>query len=144
MKEQPDPLTGEEQELWRSFLSWSEQVVSLVSKDLAVAGISVPDYQVLVRVHEGVGHSLGQFELSNSLGWSPSRLSHQLSRMEKKGMLTRTEVGTGRLMQVTLTDHGKELIKNAISVHAKSVRRHFLDAVAEQRDCLTEIFNRRP
>lgn len=58
-------------------------------------------------------------------------------------MLIRTEVGTGRLMQVTLTGHGRELVEGAIAVHAEAVRRHFLDAVGEQREALMKIVNRK-
>ena len=120
-------LTTAERELWRLFLGWTESVTGAVGRDLvAHSELSVPDFEVLVRLHESPGRALGQHELAGSLGWSPSRLSHQLSRLERRDLVSRTSAGTGRRMTVALTAAGAQQFGNALAVHARAVRRHFL------------------
>ncbi len=124
-------LTGAERELWRQFLGWTESVTAAVSRDLvAESELSVPDFEVLVRLHESPGGVLGQHDLATSLGWSPSRLSHQLSRLERRDLVSRASAGTGRRMTVALTPAGVQQLGDALAVHARAVRRHFLADLA--------------
>jgi DNA-binding MarR family transcriptional regulator len=126
-------LSAQEQSLWRGFLAWSETVLALVGSDLVNAtGLSRPDFEILVRLHEAPGNTLTQRDLGESLGWSASRLSHQLERMETRDLLTRVDTGTGRLRDVGLTEYGAEQIGEAIRVHATAVRTHFLGSLDER------------
>lgn len=127
-----EPLSAAEKRTWRGFLAWSEAVSALVARDLTGAtGLSVPDFEILVRLHETPEGTLTQRDLTESLGWSASRLSHQLARMQARQLLVRTEVGTGRLMSVTLTPHGEREIRAAVRVHAAAVRTHFFGGLDE-------------
>jgi DNA-binding MarR family transcriptional regulator len=120
--------------LWRGFLAWSESVVALVARDLSSAtGLSRPDYEVLVRLYEAPSHMLTQPDLRESLGWSPSRLSHQLDRMQERDLLASAETGTGRLRDVRLTERGAREIADAVQLHDAAVRTHFLAAGAGGR-----------
>jgi DNA-binding MarR family transcriptional regulator len=136
------PLSGQEQSLWRGFLAWSEAVTALVGRDLFNAtGLSRPDFEALVRLHEAPGSTLTQRDLGESLGWSPSRLSHQLERMEARNLVTRVDAGTGRLRDVGLTEDGAQEIGEAVRVHAAAVRTHFLGPLDEhERQALTAMF----
>ncbi|MFE9248373.1 MarR family winged helix-turn-helix transcriptional regulator [Streptomyces sp. NPDC007088] len=137
-------LTAAEQELWRAFLGWSEQVTAGVAKALATAGLSVPEFEILARLHAAPGRRLGQLDLGLALGWSASRLSHQLSRMAARDLLDRAEAGTGRAMDVALTGHGAQVIGSALQVHARAVRERFLDPLdAESRHTLGRVFTGR-
>src|SRR3981081_1829012 len=110
-------LSDPEQSLWRGFLAWSETVLALVGSDLVNAtGLSRPDFEVLVRLQEAPGGTLTQRDLGESLGWSASRLSHQLERMEGRDLLTRVDKGTGRLRDVGITEYGAEEIGEAIPI----------------------------
>jgi DNA-binding MarR family transcriptional regulator len=135
-------LSAQEQSLWRGFLEWSEAVTAVVGRDLFNAtGLSRPDFEILVRLHEAPGSTLTQRDLGESLGWSPSRLSHQLERMDARGLVTRVDAGTGRLREVGLTEHGAQEIGEAVQVHALAVRTHFLGRLDEhERQALTAMF----
>jgi len=135
-------LSAPEQSLWRGFLAWSETVLALVGSDLVNAtGLSRPDFEVLVRLHEAPGGTLTQRDLGESLGWSASRLSHQLERMEGRDLLTRVDRGTGRLRDVGLTEHGAQEIREAVRVHAAAVRTHFLGSLDErEKQALAALF----
>jgi DNA-binding MarR family transcriptional regulator len=122
-------LTSEELAQWRAFIVRSENVLARVGRDLTAAtGLTVPEFQILVRLGEAPGRALEQRELGELLRWSASRLSHQLSRMEHRGYLAREEVGVGRSVRVTLTPVGRDRVDAARAVHAVAVRTHFLDA----------------
>lgn len=70
--------------------------------------------------------------------WSMSRLSHQLSRMERRGLVRREEqAGNVRATDTILTDDGLRLIKKAAPKHVESVHRHFMAVLTgEQIDFL--------
>lgn len=127
-----DPLTTQELRLWRDFLHWSEHTMAAVGADLASSSsMSVSEFEVAVRLHEADGETL-QRVLGEHLGWSASRLSHQLRRMEQRGLLTRAEAGHGRSVLVTLTAFGREELSTALAVHAHSVRMHFLSTLGSK------------
>lgn len=137
-------LTAEERELWRAFLGWSESVTARVARGLASAGLSVPEFEILARL-DGAPHGrLGQLALGSALGWSASRLSHQLTRMAARDLLTRAGAGGGRAMDVALTPHGTEVVRAALRVHARAVRESFLGPLdtghAERAQLLRELF----
>ena len=123
-------LDPDETAVWRGFLRWSEDVTSHVERDLiAVTGLSAADYQILLRVAEA-GESMPQRTLQADLGWSATRLSHQLRRMGERGYLVRRETGVGRAVQIEVTDHARELLARGQGPHAASVRRHLLDRLS--------------
>jgi DNA-binding MarR family transcriptional regulator len=72
-----------------------------------------------------------QNALAESTGWHRSRLSHQLTRMEQRGLLTRHGVDGG--VEVRLTDTGRDRAKAARPVHAAAVRRHLIDRLDPSR-----------
>jgi DNA-binding MarR family transcriptional regulator len=122
-------LTDDENQIWREFLHWSESVRADVAASLTAAtGLSVGDFEIMVRLAEA-GGSLDQRDLHMSLGWSASRLSHQLRRMESRDLIARAEVGSGRLMRVELTTEGAGRIVEALDVHAVAVRARLLDSL---------------
>jgi DNA-binding MarR family transcriptional regulator len=123
----PELLTPDEQAVWRGFLSWSEIALGLIGRELSTAtGLSVPDFEVLVRLYEAPEHTLTQRALGRSLGWSASRLSHQLARMQARNLVRRRSAGTGRLLYIDLVEGGRTEIVKAVRVHAAAVRAHFL------------------
>jgi DNA-binding MarR family transcriptional regulator len=123
-------LSPSEMNVWRTFRSWTESIIAGVSTELAAeTDLSVADVQVLVRLGEAPAGQLGQRELAESLMWSPSRLSHQLTRMDARNLVSRSPVGTGRLMDIALTDKGRNALGPAQAAHGRAVRKHFLQNV---------------
>ncbi|UYQ66322.1 MarR family winged helix-turn-helix transcriptional regulator [Streptomyces peucetius] len=134
-------LSPHERDLWRGFLAWSESVTASVARALTErSGLSVPEFEILVRLWEAPGHSLGQQTLGDSLSWSASRLSHQLSRMDKRALLSRKSAGSGRYMIVRLTPAGADAARRALHVHAEAVRAFFLAPLNDtQRSALASL-----
>jgi DNA-binding MarR family transcriptional regulator len=68
------------------------------------------------------------------LDWEKSRVSHQLTRMENRGFVERTEHGAGgRRTGVGLTDKGRSAVQSAVLVHAGNIRHYFLDTLTSQQ-----------
>jgi DNA-binding MarR family transcriptional regulator len=123
-----DRLTPDELALWRAWKQASETVRARVGEDIAAeTGLSDPDFGILTRLVDLGGGSLRQNELAASMGWHRSRLSHQLTRMADRGLLTRAAEGDGVL--VSITRPGREIIETARPVHAAAVRQHLTGLV---------------
>jgi DNA-binding MarR family transcriptional regulator len=57
-------------------------------------------------------------ELSESLDWDKGRVSHQLTRMENRGFVKRTQYGAdGRRAGIGLTAKGRHAAQDVIVVH---------------------------
>ncbi|THA63560.1 MarR family transcriptional regulator [Streptomyces sp. A0958] len=116
-------------DLWSSFKRAHEIVRARVIADTAdAAGLSEPDLTILVSLSKAEG-SLRQSELAASLGWDRTRISHQLTRMSKRDLVTR-ERANG--VTVTLTDAGRQVIAAVHPGLDAAVRRHFTGRLSEQ------------
>lgn len=135
-------LSPQENELWRGFLTWSEGVTAGIARALNEhAGLSVAEFEILARMADAPDQHLGQQALGDSLGWSASRLSHQLTRMEKRELIVRESAGIGRYMTVRLTPRGEQATRHALQIHAGAVHSSFLNRLTTgQQDMLRELF----
>lgn len=102
---------------------------------LAESGLSGSDYPVLSVLARAGDRDLRSSELAEAIGWERSRLSHQLTRMERRGLVRRTggEDPDSRHTGVQLTDEGREALRGATGVHARAVRAHFADVLSEEQ-----------
>jgi DNA-binding MarR family transcriptional regulator len=127
----PDPrwLTPEEMRAWRGYRRMRALLDLQITRDLAAqSGLSDADYDVLSSVSEEPGHRMRLGELAASMRWSVSRLSHHVSRMERRGLVAREECADdGRSATVVLTDAGWATIREAATHHVESVRRNLVD-----------------
>lgn len=123
-------LTPEQQKVWRSYLLAKTRIDDYLDVALDEYGLSLDEYELLVRLSEAEGHTLRMGELALSVRHSRSRLTHTVARMEKKGWVQRQAcTSDGRGVQAVLTDEGHELLKRAAPAHVDSVREVFVDAI---------------
>jgi len=93
--------------------------------------ISAADYQVLIALFELPDKQIRARELSAQIGWEKSRLSHQVTRMEKRGLLERTECDTdARGTWIGLTPAGSRAILSAMRGHQTAIRQYFFDVLS--------------
>jgi DNA-binding MarR family transcriptional regulator len=138
----PRWLDGAEDRAWRGWMRMRTLLHAQILRDLArESGLSGPDYDVLSTVSEAEGRRSRLGDLADRMAWSRSRLSHHITRMERRGLVTREDCDTdGRGAFVVLTDAGLRAIQAAAPGHVASVRRHFIDLLSrEQLDALAEI-----
>jgi DNA-binding MarR family transcriptional regulator len=139
---QPNWLNERESAAWRGYITMSELLRAQLARDLVrETGLSDPDYAVLVQLSEAPDRQLRMSELAARMSWSKSRLSHQVGRMEERGLVQRAECPTdARGSLAVLTDRGFDEIRRAAPSHLASARRHFIDLLnAEQLDALAAI-----
>ena len=139
---EPAWLDETEARAWRGYLRMRTLLHAQIVRDLArEAGLSGPDYDVLSNVSEAPGRRARLGDLAARMAWSRSRLSHHITRMERRGLVTREDcTSDGRGAFVVLTDAGWRAIRAAAPGHVASVRRHFIDLLSrEQLDALAEI-----
>lgn len=108
---------------------------------LADSGLSGSDYPVLVTLHESGERTVRSSELAESIGWERSRLSHQLGRMERRGLIERRRhQADSRGSEVYLTPRGRVAYLGATTAHSQAVRTHFADVLrSDQIAALGEI-----
>ncbi|TGB41132.1 MarR family transcriptional regulator [Mycolicibacterium peregrinum] len=98
----------------------------------ADSGLSLADYDVLVALSNVGDDGMRVSDLAAQIGWERSRLSHQLRRMEQRGLTERrASVEDGRTTNVILTEMGQQAIEEAAPGHVDLVRRLFFDPLPE-------------
>ena len=95
-------------------------------------GLSKSDFEILVNLSEAEHGRMRAFELSRATQWEKSRLSHHLTRMEKRG-LVRKEACDSRYPEIVITEEGLAAIKECAPAHAARVREFFVDVFGAER-----------
>ncbi|HLI40911.1 MAG TPA: MarR family transcriptional regulator [Streptosporangiaceae bacterium] len=130
----PRWLTGEEQQAWRAVVHLPKLLTRQLERDLDPHGLSVADYEILVSLSEAPGSRLRMTDLADATSQSRSRLSHQISRMEARGLVRRAGCeGDKRGTFAALTAEGMATIERVAPHHVDSVRRHFIDRLTPRQ-----------
>jgi DNA-binding MarR family transcriptional regulator len=135
-------LDEREAELWLAYRRMNRLVQAAINTDLMTdSGLSESDYDVLSNLSEGGNDRMRILDLGNRLRWSKSRISNHLTRMEKRGLVTREMCDTdGRGAFVRLTRDGRQAIDDAAPSHVQSVRNNFFEHLTDRhRDALQKI-----
>lgn len=128
-------LTAEEQAAWQAYRHMRRLLDAQLERELnRDAGLSEPDYDVLSNVSEQPDRRMRARELAERLKWSSSRLTHHVTRMERRGLVVReTCPSDGRGAVVALTEAGQQAINAAAPSHVASVRGHFVDLLTPEQ-----------
>lgn len=135
-------LSEREQHAWRGFLTLHTQLSALLARRMqADSDLSMTDFAVLVALTDQPDGRVRYTELAQHLQWEKSRLSHQIARMVKRGLVQRQECPEdARGAFVALTPAGKEAIERAAPPHVDTVRAVFFDQLSDdQVDALAAI-----
>ncbi|MDF9842818.1 MULTISPECIES: MarR family transcriptional regulator [unclassified Paenibacillus] len=126
-------LNEDEMRIWNMWKGSFKRIFGRVVKDMSEhTGLSEGDFGVLDRLVQFGNGKLRQQELADSMDWDKSRLSHHLTRMEKRGLIQRNPLDTDRGVQVIITSTGKSALDKALPLVSKAIRKHFLDQLTDQ------------
>ncbi|MEV8315104.1 MarR family winged helix-turn-helix transcriptional regulator [Streptomyces sp. NPDC059900] len=145
MNATPRWLTSEQKAAWDSFIRMQETLIGRLSRRVqADSHMSAADYIVLVSLTERGGGRMRFLDLAKMVEWEKSRMSHQVRRMMKRGLVDREECpDDGRGAFIVATPDGYKAIEEAAPTHVAHVRRLFIDALTqEELDTLARISNR--
>ena len=133
--DEPRWLNPDERRAWIGYRRLRNLLDARISRDLAdESGLSEQDYDVLSNLSSREENRAGIGELAKALRWSHSRLSHHLTRMEKRGLVARSShPDDARGALVALTPEGMSAIVEAAPGHVASVREHFIDVMTPEQ-----------
>jgi DNA-binding MarR family transcriptional regulator len=121
----PTQLTNGEASTWAFIQRLSELAHAVVEQEVrASADLTAAEFDVL-RLLLDAAEPMRQSEIAAALTWDKSRLSHQLTRMEQRGLLERRK--SGRIHAVRVTREGMQRLELAGSAHAAAVRALLLE-----------------
>jgi DNA-binding MarR family transcriptional regulator len=138
----PRWLNDREQTAWRAYLEMNAKLAARLNKEMSDnSGISISDFSVLVPLSEHPEGRMRVLELARALGWEKSRLSHQLTRMQQRRLIERSNCNEDRRGAfVVLTEQGRATVEAAAPRHVEAVRQYFFDELTTaQVDALASL-----
>jgi DNA-binding MarR family transcriptional regulator len=127
-------LDQQQQRSWRAYLVGTTLLMERLDRELREQHrLSLPEYEILVRLSEADANRMRMAVLADSVSHSRSRVTHTVSRMEKAGLVARDAcVDDGRGVEAVLTEQGRQALDDAAPTHVASVRRLLVDLVDEE------------
>ncbi|MBB5154128.1 MarR family winged helix-turn-helix transcriptional regulator [Saccharopolyspora phatthalungensis] len=130
---------------WRAYIVGSALLEYRLNRELQLAhGLSIADYEILVRLSEQPDQQMRMSELANEIAHSKSRISHQIRRLESAKLVRRDECPSdGRGVLAVLTEKGLAKLREAAPTHVEGVREHMIDLLTpEELKVLAGVFGR--
>src|SRR5215475_16135256 len=108
-------LTARQVAAWASYQRMRARLTGRLNRELAhTTGLSEADFEILSALIESPNESVRALALRCGLEWEKSRLSHQLRRMEERGLITRQECAEdNRGSVIRVTEAGRKLANEA-------------------------------
>ena len=127
-------LSAQEERVWRGWNRLNAEFLARLQRQMqADAQLSASDYEVLVHLTDSPEGRVRVSDLARLLQWERSRVSHHLTRMERRGLVERSEcVEDGRGAYIGVTAAGRAAIEQAAPGHVTAVRRLVFDVLDEQ------------
>jgi DNA-binding MarR family transcriptional regulator len=126
-------LSPVELDAWRGLLRIHSALVKALDAELlAVHGLPLMSYEVLINLQAAPGRRRRMSELADSVLLSRSGMTRLVDRLERDGLLARDSCSDdGRGMYAVLTEPGEALLRQARPTHLDGVRERFLRHFAE-------------
>jgi DNA-binding MarR family transcriptional regulator len=138
-------LNEDQQRFWRLYVDIHRHLERVLHRELlAESGLSSAEFAVLVPLSDTPAKKLRARDLCRELGWDRTRLSHLVTRMEKRGLVRRSACADdARGSVVELTDEGRRAITDAAPAHTDAVRRYLVDLLGDDEIVImTDVFQR--
>ncbi|MFE9444389.1 MarR family winged helix-turn-helix transcriptional regulator [Streptomyces sp. NPDC006602] len=145
MEQKTGWLTQSEQRAWRAFVGVHQKLPGRLARGLQGCGnLSMAEYVVLVALTDAPDGLRHFQDLTNTVQWERSRMSHHLRRMTERGLVNREFCPKdGRGVHVVVTPAGRAAIEAAAPRHVATVRRLIIDPLSpEELDALTVLCER--
>ena len=89
-------LSAEQQRVWRTYLLGSARLNEKLDADLRQFGLDLGEYEILVTLSEAEARQCRMSDLADAVHQSRSRLTHTITRMERRGLVERVSCPTDR------------------------------------------------
>lgn len=130
--QEPRWLTEDEQRAWRPLASLLFRLPAALDAQLQQdAQITHFEYVVLMSLSEAPARTLRMSDLAAIASGSLSRLSHVVSRLERRGWVRRESCpGDGRYINAVLTEAGWNKVVESAPGHVEAVRKLIVDGLS--------------
>jgi DNA-binding MarR family transcriptional regulator len=123
-----DDILALENQLCFALVTAARNVVAVYRPVLEPLGLTHPQYLVMLALWESAPRSLR--ELAEELAMEPATLSPLIKRLEAQGRVSRSRRSDDeRVLDITLTDDGRELRREALDVPRRIMERVNMDGV---------------
>ncbi|MCH1867206.1 MarR family winged helix-turn-helix transcriptional regulator [Nocardioides sp. CFH 31398] len=128
---EPAWLDAGQQRSWRALVLGMTLLTHRLDDELRRGfGLSLTEYEILVRLSESPNREMRMAALADSLCLSRSRITHTVARMEAAGLVERRASQLdGRGVVAVMTDGGAAKLRAASPSHVAAVREHLVDLV---------------
>jgi DNA-binding MarR family transcriptional regulator len=137
-------LDDDEQRAWRAYLFATQRVEAALDRQLQRdAGLPHSHYAILTVLVEAGVDGLRMSDLARALRFSPSRLAHAVSSLQRSGWVERHECPTDRRGQIaSVTPAGAAVQRHAAPGHVALVRELVFDHLEREHvQALAELFD---
>ncbi|MCW2848103.1 MAG: transcriptional regulator, MarR family [Marmoricola sp.] len=126
-------LSTAQERVWRQWVELNARVTVTLQREMQEdSGLSMPDFEVLVNLTDSPEGRVRVTDLATQMLWERSRLSHHVTRMERRGMVERSDCAEdGRGAWIVITPAGRAAIEKAAPGHVETVRRLVFDVLTE-------------
>jgi DNA-binding MarR family transcriptional regulator len=139
------PTTPTELVPFVNFLRAHAAVVRELSSELVSAhGLTINDYEVLLRLSRAEGSRMRRVDLAQEVLLTPSGITRLLEGLERSGFVERVACKEDlRVSYAQLTSAGRTKLRAASKTHIAGIQRLFLDHFdADERAVLGELLGR--
>jgi len=129
---EPRWLTADQLAAWRGFMKLLHRLPAALEWQLQRdSQLSFTEYNVLAALSDQPGYRMRMGELAVMASSELSRLSHMVSRLEKRGFVRREpDPRNRRYMHAILTEAGYAYLAEAAPGHVRRVLDLFIDVLA--------------
>ncbi|MEO7295223.1 MAG: MarR family transcriptional regulator [Candidatus Limnocylindria bacterium] len=128
-------LSDREMAAWQALLHAHDVLIRQLGAELRERhGISLSDYDVLVRLARVAEHRMPMSELAQRAMFSPSGLTRVVDRLVDRGLVERTRDGAdSRVIHASLTAAGSTRVRQASRTHLDGIRRRFTSQLSDEQ-----------
>jgi DNA-binding MarR family transcriptional regulator len=137
-------LDTQQQRSWRAYLVGTTLLMDRLDRELREQHrLSLPEYEILVRLSEADDNRMRMAMLADSVSHSRSRVTHTVARMATAGLVVRDScLDDGRGVEAVLTAQGRRALEEAAPTHVAGVRRLLVDLVDDEDfEAVGRVFN---
>ncbi|MFI0371809.1 MarR family winged helix-turn-helix transcriptional regulator [Actinomadura sp. 1N219] len=145
MNQPRDALAPRELRAWMAFLAAGHLIDHEIERQLKrEGGLSHAEFEVLVGLSLAEGNRLRMSDLARVVMVSKSRLTYQVTQLERAGLVRRAGNETDRRsVWAELTDEGAEVLARVRPGHRRVVRETLIEVLApEEIDLLGDALGR--
>ena len=138
-------LSKQATEAWVSLVrSYSTLVGELNGQLVSAHGLTINDYEVLLRLAQAPERRMRRVDLAESVLLTASGITRLLDRLERDGFVERAECASDRrVTYAVLTDDGHDKLRQAADTHMDGVQELFAGRYSDgELERLAELLGR--